>query len=433
MLNKVSAPTISVVVPVYNSELYLARCVDSILNQGYKMMEIILVDDGSSDKSGKICDDYAACHKCIKVVHKKNGGLGSARVAGLNMAIGKYISFVDSDDWIEPFMYMSLINSIGNEVEPDIIVGGYVLEKSGTISCPFSREATCVLNRNEALLSMFENKRFNWSLCDKLYNRSLFNNANIIENWPRGYGEDTYANWRLFSVAKKVKYVGLYAYHYVMHEDSMTHQAVNKEKFDYFVIYKDIINEMSHGDCMLLLKRVIIVALSAGIQIINAAQENYECYEREIENGIKTLLSFVRIADDRKIEIDNKMLLRKFEAINRPRIEIESKIELRNNVLKKFCASQNVFLYGAGVVAEEIFGILKKLKIEIEKVIVSNKAEKNNFLGLQIISFSEFIDSNSHGVVLLAMNRDNTQDVLKKTGINKCYKVMDAGAFSLDY
>ena len=95
---------ISIIVPVYNVEEYLKECIDSIINQTYKRIEIILVDDGSTDKSGKICDDYAKIDKRIKVVHKENGGLSDARNVGISVSSGKYIAFVDSDDWVEKTM-----------------------------------------------------------------------------------------------------------------------------------------------------------------------------------------------------------------------------------------------------------------------------------------------------------------------------------------
>ena len=92
---------VSVIIPVYNVEKYMRRCIDSIINQTYTNLEIILVDDGASDRSGKICDEYAQMDHRIKVLHKENGGLASARNAGIQIATGEYISYVDSDDWVE--------------------------------------------------------------------------------------------------------------------------------------------------------------------------------------------------------------------------------------------------------------------------------------------------------------------------------------------
>lgn len=100
---------ISVIIPVFNVEKYLARCLDSVINQTYKNLEIILVDDGSPDKSGNICDEYTKIDTRIKVIHKENGGVSSARNVGISIATGEYIGFVDSDDWLEPDMYEKLM------------------------------------------------------------------------------------------------------------------------------------------------------------------------------------------------------------------------------------------------------------------------------------------------------------------------------------
>src|SRR5665647_2657921 len=101
-------PLISIIVPIYKVENYIRNCVDSILNQTYKNLEVILVDDGSTDNCGNICDEYSLKDNRIKTIHKKNGGLSSARNAGLDVAKGEYIGFIDSDDWIEKDMYESL-------------------------------------------------------------------------------------------------------------------------------------------------------------------------------------------------------------------------------------------------------------------------------------------------------------------------------------
>ena len=107
-----SNPFISIVVPIYNVEKYLKKCVESILNQTYKNFELILVDDGSPDRCGEICEDLKKKDLRIRVIHKENGGLSSARNAGIDVAKGEYIGFVDSDDYIEPFMYEKLVNAV---------------------------------------------------------------------------------------------------------------------------------------------------------------------------------------------------------------------------------------------------------------------------------------------------------------------------------
>ena len=106
---------ISVIVPIYNVEKYVNKCVGSIVNQTYTNLEIILVDDGSPDRCPEICDEWAKKDSRIKVIHKKNGGLSDARNAGMKIASGDYIAFVDSDDWIAPEMYERLLMAIKND------------------------------------------------------------------------------------------------------------------------------------------------------------------------------------------------------------------------------------------------------------------------------------------------------------------------------
>lgn len=115
---------ISVIIPVYKVEAYLRQCVDSVLAQTYSNLEVILVDDGSPDGSGAICDEYAAKDSRVKVIHKENGGQGSARNAGLDAATGEYLAFVDSDDWIDPDMYEKLL-ALLQEHDADIAEGSY--------------------------------------------------------------------------------------------------------------------------------------------------------------------------------------------------------------------------------------------------------------------------------------------------------------------
>ena len=125
-------PLISVIVPVYNVEPYLRRCVDSILRQTYRNLEILLVDDGTKDNCGAICDAYARQDERVKVIHKENGGLSSARNAGIDASTGEYLSFVDSDDWIEPDMIKALADNmtrVSDYAGAEIICSNFVIDR----------------------------------------------------------------------------------------------------------------------------------------------------------------------------------------------------------------------------------------------------------------------------------------------------------------
>ena len=165
---------ISVIVPVYNVEAFLPRCVDSILAQTYENLEIILVDDGSPDGCGTICDGYAAKDNRVKVIHKENGGLSSARNTGLESAAGEYITFVDSDDWIEPDAYAHLLE-VMDRYQVKLVCGGNFDVDGATGKktlglCPKKEE---VLSSEEFVGRMFLWQGFDSSACDKIYHRSL--------------------------------------------------------------------------------------------------------------------------------------------------------------------------------------------------------------------------------------------------------------------
>jgi len=213
-------PLISVIVPVYRVEAFLPRCLDSIRGQTYKNLEIILVDDGSPDNCGKICDEYAEMDSRIRVIHKKNGGLSSARNAGLDVAVGDYIGFVDSDDWIAPEMYETLLGAI-EKWDAQLACGGRydVREKTGERKiglCP----------KNDGCLSgvAFAGKIFRYdgcdsSACDKLYRRELLEGL----RYPEGrVCEDMPVTYRLALKAERVALCSKPMYYYFHRQGSIT-------------------------------------------------------------------------------------------------------------------------------------------------------------------------------------------------------------------
>ena len=187
------SPLISVIVPVYKVEEYLARCVDSILGQTYRNLEILLVDDGSPDRCGEICEEYAARDTRIRVIHKENGGLSSARNAAIDVAQGEYLGFVDSDDWIEPETYEALLEMALQENVKLVCGGRYdVSSKTGEKKvglCPPKRE---VISGEELCGRIFTWDNVDSAAWDKLYHRSLFREiryplGKICEDIPTTY------------------------------------------------------------------------------------------------------------------------------------------------------------------------------------------------------------------------------------------------------
>lgn len=230
-------PKISIIVPVYNTEEYIHRCIDSILAQTFVDFELILVDDGSPDRCGEICDEYALIDSRIKVIHKKNGGLSDARNFGLEVAEGDYIGFVDSDDWIEVDMYNILYqNAIQFDADISICkirkTAGFITEdnKMNTNNC-------IMLNNEEAFDCLFNTKYYASHACDKLYSKSLFNG--VIYPVGRIY-EDMFTTYRLFENANKVIFSDYIGYNYFQREDGIVNSKFSQKKLDYIDAFDGI-------------------------------------------------------------------------------------------------------------------------------------------------------------------------------------------------
>ena len=183
-------PLISVIVPIYKVEKYLRKCVDSILRQTFANLEIILVNDGSPDECAEICNEYQKTDCRIKVIHKSNGGLSSARNAGLDIAKGDYIGFVDSDDWIEPEMYQKLIETAMNS-EADVVQCGYkVVTEEGNLVREYISEREDFFGGNEIADAFFKTTKIGDVAWNKLYKASIWDENKYMVG---KYHEDAFA------------------------------------------------------------------------------------------------------------------------------------------------------------------------------------------------------------------------------------------------
>lgn len=225
---------VSIVVPVYNVENYLKRCVDSIRAQTEKQLEIILVDDGSTDSSGRMCDEFAKQDSRIRVLHKKNGGLTSAWIAGVREALGEYIGFVDSDDWIDSDMYEVMYKK-AVEFEADMVLCGLVKEfenpacQNRNLTDELSKEFYGEKEIKEEIYPVFLNngsfdsRAIPASRAMKLYRKSLLLENIAYCNDEVSIGEDLVITLAVFLDCKKIYAVhDFYPYHYWINEKSMT-------------------------------------------------------------------------------------------------------------------------------------------------------------------------------------------------------------------
>ncbi len=230
-------PLISVVIPVYNVEKYLCRSIDSVVQQTYKNLEIILVDDGSTDGCPEICDEYAKKDNRIKVIHKENGGLSDARNAGIREVHGSYVGFVDSDDWIALNMYENLLDLI-EKAHADIAVCGVVrVEEEKEIMQPNKR--IIVLNQKEYIERYFKinsqvTEYYAWN---KLYKVSLLSE----DQYPKGLtAEDVFGTYKAILKADKIVLTNQMYYYYYYNANSITGHFSNKV-FDQIEVWDKVV------------------------------------------------------------------------------------------------------------------------------------------------------------------------------------------------
>ena len=220
---------LTIVVPVYKVEAYLDRCVQSIADQTYRNLEIILVDDGSPDNCGSMCDAWAQKDERIKVIHKENGGLSDARNAGMAVASGEYIGFIDSDDYIAPEMFQLLYDQLCTDGSDIAACGVEMVFEDGTPSRPLTPSGCTVLNRKEAMEAILRESWLKQPVWYKLYRADLIRNI----PFPVGkYHEDVFWSWQAVARAEKVSVFDTPCYFYVQRSGSIMGEGYSLRRLD---------------------------------------------------------------------------------------------------------------------------------------------------------------------------------------------------------
>lgn len=280
-------PILSIIVPVYNVEKYLNECIDSILNQTFQDYEIILVDDGSTDLSGKICDEYKKIDSRITVVHQENSGAAIARLNGINKANGTYLGFVDGDDWIDSKMYTDMIE-IAVSSESDIVMSGYIIEKQKNEEC------IDIINKNNISDFFIFNSSILAPYWNKIIKKDLFESINFPITRRINMYEDNFVTFKLLNLTNKVFFMQNNYYHY--------RNVSNSQSKKYTVQF---FNDIAY----------VINDLESFAKSIN----KYDCYEKYfaneklnlklkiIESSLKNKYNFARdvFPECNKIDITN--------------------------------------------------------------------------------------------------------------------------------
>lgn len=222
-------PLISIIIPVYKVESYLKKCIESVINQSYRNLQIILVDDGSPDNCGKICDEYCAKDSRIEVIHKPNGGLSDARNVGISKAKGEYIGFVDSDDYIEKSMFSDLYNLL-IEHDADVSICNFYVVENDKLILKNKNADIKEYDKIEILQEILLDKNIQSYAWNKLYKRSLFENI----TYPLGKKyEDIGTTFYLLEKCNKVVVTGKPEYYYITREDSIVNNNSENTVIDY--------------------------------------------------------------------------------------------------------------------------------------------------------------------------------------------------------
>lgn len=300
---------VSIVIPMYNVEKYLEKCIKSILNQTYSNLEIIFVDDGSPDRCGQICDEYAKKDKRIKVIHKENGGLSDARNIGIENSTGKYITFIDSDDYIDNCYIELLYNTLINNNADISIASHRVLYEKKCIDKSTNKEF-CGSSK-EILEKILYDDGVDLSAWGKLYKIELFNQV----KFPKGrVFEDSATTYKLVDLSNNIAVCSKPVYNYVIRNNSISNNEFSEKKLDLIISTKEMTDFIRNkypdleAGCN---RRLMYAYLSTLTQLSKSKKVNKEIQTQlmsYIKNNRKTVLRDSRTPKRDKIGICSSLI-----------------------------------------------------------------------------------------------------------------------------
>lgn len=296
---------ITVIVPIYKVEMYLRKCIDSIINQSYKNLEIILVDDGSPDKCGLICDEYATNDSRVHVIHKKNGGLSDARNVALDMASGDYYTFIDSDDYVAEDYLLYLYN-LAKKNCADIAICEYLyITESGKIINHVQNDGKLiVMDRERALYELLNSKLFSNSAWGKLYKKECFSEV----RYPYGkLYEDIPTTYKTFLKSNCIVFGALAKYYYLYRSSAISKQKFSLRRMDAVYFTEEMVNNVTInfpellriGDCRLFDSYIAVLALIDKKHWPNI----YDLIVKKIKEKRKNILLYKKSGKKRKIQV----------------------------------------------------------------------------------------------------------------------------------
>ncbi|MBE6085492.1 MAG: glycosyltransferase [Selenomonas ruminantium] len=412
-------PIISIIVPVYNASYYLCDCLDSIAAQTFNDFECILIDDGSTDGSGAICDRYAKLDDRFKVVHQSNRGAHAARLAGYRHSKGFFIGFVDSDDWIEPDMYEKLVSAMHDDV--DISMVCFVQECQGSpLMETREKWGETAINAKDALAQSLTRRVFGWELWCKLFRKELFDES--IFHTELSVGDDLVTSCLLFLRANKVMYMPCDLYHYRLHPQSMTHIDNMYTSLKLIEAIKSLLLSYSNFDIfitdyLLYWHSYLIVG---NLLYSYSSNENSIIYKK-LFSELKWSLSKI---NDKGLDRREKLFV-KF-VMHSEYDGFLNKMKTRNRVKCCFFAGdKEVYIYGAGKMGNKLRESLVEMGIKIKGFIISKKTDDiKEVAGVKLYSLNELLDNLSRICIFLGVSVyyiDEIKEILLKNGAKHIY------------
>lgn len=382
-------PLVSIIVPVYNVSEYVEKCILSIINQSLKKIEIILVDDGSTDKSGDICDKFANMDLRIRVVHKQNGGSVTARKAGLKYATGKYIGFVDGDDYVTSEMFEKLYSNL-EETGADFVSSGIVI--NGKKSYCLDNNVISVGDKQkiveEYFLDIDSNKQMGISLCTKLFCAKIIKKAYEIVPDEQTLGEDAIATLECIFLSKKISFMNEAYYCYSIREDSITH-----------------------------------------IQNIDTVLQETSLYKH-----INKLFVRYNCSDNLFSLLERWYVFRLWERLN---VRISKNIPMVKYIYPNpnELYGKNIAIYGAGIVGQGYYAQISYFSNCKIVAWVDKNYDQYNFTFRKVENVKRLVSVKFDLVVIAVKNKDiakNIQQDLVRLGINEQKIIWQSPAFILD-
>ncbi len=297
-------PLISVVIPVYNVEAYIRRCVESVIIQSYDNLEIILINDGSTDCSGKICDEYTKGDRRIKVIHKENGGLSDARNVGLNVSLGDYIAFIDSDDFVSQ-VYIQRLHDLLVTYDADIsVVNKYNFSNCKKIKIREKTPRIKCYNGVSAIEDMWYQRNIINASWGKLYKKVLFQQI----RFPLGkMYEDLGTTYKLFYLSEKIVYSSEKLYYYFQREDSIMNRKFTLKNMDRIEICEEIL-EWSERNCKELKEAAIARFFLSNMQVLREIPSINE-YQEQIQYISDNIRKYrMQVMHNKKVKLINRVI-----------------------------------------------------------------------------------------------------------------------------